>query len=144
MKYLYFALCITLLYIAGLFAVRHGFTNVESTTVENTSSAWKESEEWTTLKEILITEAPDIRKAASVSSTSPRLIASLAVVEQLRVFSDNRELFKTIFAPTKKMAMQNQFSMGIFRNKTQNCSGNRAKRKYSNLRPRKTGPPDRR
>ncbi len=54
-----------------------------------------------------------IRKGATISSTSPRLIASLAVVEQLRVFNDNRELFKTIFAPTKKMAMQNQFSMGI-------------------------------
>jgi hypothetical protein len=113
MKYLYFALCITLLYVAGLFAVRHGFTNVESTTVENTSSAWKEAEEWAVLKEILTAEASSIQKAATVSSTSPRLIASLAVVEQLRVFNDNRELFKTIFAPTKKMAMQNQFSMGI-------------------------------
>jgi len=113
MKYLYFVLCITLIYVAGLFAVRHGFTNVESTTVENTSSAWKESAEWTVLKEILAKEASDIQKAAMISSTSPRLIASLAVVEQLRVFNDNRELFKTIFAPTKKMAMQNQFSMGI-------------------------------
>ncbi|MBP7967157.1 hypothetical protein KAZ66_02690 [Candidatus Woesebacteria bacterium] len=113
MKYLYFALCITLLYVIGLFAVRQGFTNVESTTVENTSSAWKEGEEWIVLKEILVKEAPDIQKASMVSSTSPRLIASIAVVEQLRVFNDNRELFKTIFAPTKKMAMQNQFSMGI-------------------------------
>lgn len=113
MKYLYFALCITLLYFAGLSAVRYGFTNVSSTTTENTSPAWKESDEWKVLKEILEKEAPDIQRAAAVSSTSPRLIASLVVVEQLRVFNDNRELFKTIFAPTKKMAMQNQFSMGI-------------------------------
>jgi hypothetical protein len=96
-----------------MFAIRYGFTNTESTTIDNPSSAWKESWEWQVLKEILAKEAPDIKKAASVSSTSPRLIASLAVVEQLRVFNDNRELFKTIFAPTKKMAMQNQFSMGI-------------------------------
>lgn len=113
MKFLYFTLCITLIYIAGIFAVRHGFTNVSSTTIENNSPAWRDSEEWMVLKDILKNEAPDIIKAGSISSTSPRLIASLAVVEQLRVFNDNRELFKTIFAPTKKMAMQNQFSMGI-------------------------------
>lgn len=113
MKYLYLILCITFIYISIMFAVRHGLTNVSSTSIENTSSAWKQSEEWNVLKEILTEEAPTIKKAALVSSTSPRLIASLAVVEQLRVFNDNRELFKKIFAPTKKMAMQNQFSMGI-------------------------------
>ena len=113
MKYLYFALCITIIYFAVIFAVRYGFTSTSSTTVQNTSPAWKQSEEWTILKEILKQDAPTIKEAAALSSTSPRLIASLAVVEQLRIFNDNRELFKAVFAPTKKMAMQNQFSMGI-------------------------------
>jgi hypothetical protein len=41
------------------------------------------------------------------------MIVAPLVVEQLRMFFDERELFKTVFAPLKILGVQSQFSWGV-------------------------------
>lgn len=113
---------IGLVLTAGFFAIKFGLTNSEGIIDEQRNSfvrkeisvpEWTHSEEWSALKEAVLRDKDSIRKAASSADISPRLVVSLLVVEQLRLFYDNRELFKTVFAPLKILGNQSQFSWGV-------------------------------
>lgn len=107
--------------VAGFFAVKLGLTNVtgivdtqrESFLQNAANSPWASGPEWQTFKEAVTKDAPDINRAAELSSVSARLIAAQLVSEQLRLFHTNREIFKTVFAPLKILGNQSQFSWGI-------------------------------
>ncbi|MES3031429.1 MAG: hypothetical protein V4697_03395 [Patescibacteria group bacterium] len=75
--------------------------------------SWTETEEWTVLKEIIQKEDLVIAKVAQETGLSPRLIVTPLVVEQLRLFYSNREIFKEVFAPLKVLGNQSQFSWGV-------------------------------
>lgn len=75
--------------------------------------AWKESEEWLILKVAIEKDVDDILRASTVADIDPRLAISPLVVEQLRLFSSDREIFKEIFSPLKILGTQNQFSWGV-------------------------------
>ncbi len=113
---------------SGYVAVRMGITNekgvidnqrasfLESTSntgANPTTPDWVSSEEWRILKQAIIKDAPVIYKVAGITDIEPRLIVTLLVPEQLRLFHDNREVFKQIFAPLKILGSQSQFSWGI-------------------------------
>jgi len=84
-----------------------------SPTVSNGPEAWNTGEEWQILKEAILKDRDAVTKASSQAKVSPRLVVSLLVVEQLRLFHSNRELFKQVFAPLKILAIQSQFSWGV-------------------------------
>lgn len=80
---------------------------------ETSRPEWSAGEEWNVLKEALIRDHDAINRAAMAADISPRLIAAQLVVEQLRLFHSNRELFKTVFSPLKVLGNQSQFSWGV-------------------------------
>jgi hypothetical protein len=82
---------------------------------ENASSTyeWKNTEDWKALKIAITKDREAIYKASTVFDIKPRIIVSIIMVEQMRLFGDNREVFKTIFAPLKILGVQNQFSWGV-------------------------------
>ncbi len=77
------------------------------------TEAWNTGEEWTVLTYAIQQDKAVIDEAAKKADVSPRLIVSILVVEQLRLFHSNRELFKQVFSPLKILAVQSQFSWGV-------------------------------
>ncbi len=88
-------------------------SNAGVTLSDSNSSEWASSEEWQILRQAIIRDEAAINKAASATQIEPRLIVAQLVPEQLRLFHDNREIFKQIFAPLKILGNQSQFSWGI-------------------------------
>lgn len=74
---------------------------------------WQKSAEWQTLRIALQKDAPKLRAAGEVAGISPRLIATIVVGEQLRLYTSNREIFKQVFAPLSILGVQTQFSLGV-------------------------------
>ena len=105
----YFALESGLTKTTGIIDQQHDyFKNISSST-----EPWMQSEEWAVLKQAITKDTPEINKAASIVGISPRLIVSALIVEQLRLFYSNREIFKSVFAPLKILGVQSQFSWGV-------------------------------
>ena len=84
--------------------------NASSTSI---SPSWQQGEEWQTLKQAIIKDRDSIDSAYTKTGVPARIIVDHLVVEQLRLFHSNRELFKQIFAPLKILAVQSQFSWGV-------------------------------
>jgi hypothetical protein len=90
--------------------------NQEEGFLQNESPApmnWQKTEEWNTLKIALSKDASSINTASQQTGIPPRVIASIVVVEQLRVFFSEREVFENYFSPLKVLGNQTQFSWGI-------------------------------
>ncbi|HTK33226.1 MAG TPA: hypothetical protein VL335_01615 [Candidatus Paceibacterota bacterium] len=79
----------------------------------STLDAWQNEEEWNVLKEAILKDVPTINRAAAVVGIPPRFIVSTLIVEQLRLFHSDREIFKSVFAPLKILGTQSQFSWGV-------------------------------
>ncbi|MCX6786283.1 MAG: hypothetical protein NTU85_00465 [Candidatus Kaiserbacteria bacterium] len=75
--------------------------------------AWAKTDEWSTLKAAIVKDREAIYKASTVAGIPSRLLVASLMVEQLRLFSDNRELFKTVFAPLQILGIQSQYSWGV-------------------------------
>ena len=129
---IYFFAFIGFTLTAGFFAVKFGITNEKgvidlqkntflkiqgdnshSISSETNASQWKNTEDWKALKEAIVRDREAIYKAAALFDVKPRMIVAIIMVEQLRLFGDNRELFKTVFAPLKILGVQSQFSWGV-------------------------------
>ena len=122
----YFFALVGFLLTAGYFGVKLGLTNTRGIIdeqrkgffeVENPATPlnieWNKSEEWVTLREALIKDSAVINQVSLETGVEARLIASVIVVEQLRLFHSDRELFKKVFAPLKILGTQSQFSWGV-------------------------------
>ncbi len=118
----YAALELGLTKTAGIIDAQHDYfknqlsnaTNTDSSGINSfNSDAWAQGEEWTVLKEAIATDTKSINMAAQLSGVPARMITSLLIVEQLRLFHSDRELFKEVFAPLKILAVQSQFSWGV-------------------------------
>jgi hypothetical protein len=80
---------------------------------ETLNPTWTRTEEWRALKQAILKDKAVITKAAHTVHIDPRLIVAIVTVEQLRLFTDSRELFKTVFAPLKILGVQSQYSWGV-------------------------------
>ncbi|MBX4198560.1 hypothetical protein KW782_04495 [Candidatus Parcubacteria bacterium] len=107
--------------VVGYFAVKFGWTNVpgiidrqnEYFQQAQKAYSWAQGEEWNVFKEAVIRDKEALTKAGMASDSNPRLIVAQLIVEQLRLYHTNRELFKTVFAPLKLLGNQSQFSWGV-------------------------------
>ncbi len=119
---------IGLFFVIGYFAVRLKLTNtpgiideqnknfvqVAKETKKYTSFPLAHSPEWTAFR-IAVTKDKDIVEKVSKETGVPsRILISLLVPEQMRLFNSNRALFKQVFEPLKILGSQSQFSWGIF------------------------------
>ena len=86
--------------------------NISGSTKINIFS-WPDFSEWSVVSQSVVKDKLVIEKAASVANIEPRLIVANLVVEQLRLFFSQRELYKKFFEPLKILANANKFSLGV-------------------------------
>ncbi|OGG60030.1 hypothetical protein A3C89_03955 [Candidatus Kaiserbacteria bacterium RIFCSPHIGHO2_02_FULL_50_50] len=77
------------------------------------TSPWYDTDEWHTVAAGLEKDKSVILHVAEETGVSARLIAAVAVPEQLRFFTANREVFKRYFEPFKLLGTLSQFSLGV-------------------------------
>jgi hypothetical protein len=70
-------------------------------------------EEWASIREAIVKDKSDIEKAATIIGIEPRLIVASTIVEQVRLFHSQRELFKKFFEPLKILGNANKISLGV-------------------------------
>ena len=74
---------------------------------------WPNKKEWADVSASIIKDKDIINQAASIVKIEPRLIVSNLMVEQLRLFYSQRELYKKYFEPLKILANSNKISLGV-------------------------------
>ncbi len=74
---------------------------------------WQNGEEWAVIEKALIKNSEVIKKAASQAGIKPRILVSAAIVEQLRLYYTQRELFEKFFKPLNILASANKMAWGV-------------------------------
>ncbi len=85
---------------------REGFSQTEP-------CEWYETAQWDVVQGGLKKDATVIARVSEETGVDARMIAASVVPEQIRFFSDNREVFKRYFEPLKLLASMSQFSLGV-------------------------------
>ena len=108
--------------VLGYFAVKLGWTDTRgivdsldrySVGVGRQNYPWMQGQEWQVLQEAVIKDEAAIKRAALAAGIPSRVIVASLVPEQLRLYHDEREIFKSFFAPLKLLGNQTQFSWGV-------------------------------
>ncbi len=74
---------------------------------------WQNGESWGIIREALIKDREIINESALKAGVQPRLLLSVAIVEQLRLYYTQRELFEKFFKPLKILANANKMAWGV-------------------------------
>lgn len=74
---------------------------------------WQNGEEWTVIEKALVKDKVVIEKAAQQAGIKPRILVSAAIVEQLRLYYTQRELFEKFFKPLNILASANKMAWGV-------------------------------
>ena len=80
---------------------------------DSLAQKWMNSQEWAVLKEALMKEKEFVRKAALATGVEPRMIICCVIGEQMRIYNQARERFKTLFAPVKTLSFMTNLSYGV-------------------------------
>lgn len=80
---------------------------------KNETCEWNETSQWDVVKQGIIKDATVINRVSKETGISARMIVASVIPEQLRFFSDNREVFKRYFEPLKILASLSKFSLGV-------------------------------
>lgn len=75
--------------------------------------AWQGGEEWPVIEAALRKDQATINKAAQLAGIKPRMLVSAAIVEQLRLYYTQRELFEKFFKPLNILATANKMAWGV-------------------------------
>ncbi len=74
---------------------------------------WMDNQQWETIKEAIVKDKDLINRASLIAGIEPRLLVSCAIVEQVRLFNSQRELYKKFFEPLKILGNSNKISLGV-------------------------------
>jgi hypothetical protein len=74
---------------------------------------WMNTSEWQTIETATLKDKEAINKAGAVADVEPRLIVASMIVEQLRLFNSEREVFKKFFEPLKILGNADKISLGV-------------------------------
>lgn len=74
---------------------------------------WMNNQQWETIKQAIARDGEDVERASAVAHIEPRLLVSSAIVEQVRLFHSQRELFERFFEPLKILGNSNKMSWGV-------------------------------
>jgi hypothetical protein len=118
--------------VGGYFAIKYHFTDTkgiidlqneffkssvssagEDITKIKIDTNWMDAEEWPVLKAAVTKDAKLVQEISDLTGVDERLIISQLIVEQLRLYTSQRQFFKQFFAPLKILGTQSQFSWGI-------------------------------
>lgn len=75
---------------------------------------WSKTAEWGVIAQAIEKDKDIINRVSKETGVSARLLVMPLVVEQLRLFHSDREVFKRYFAPLRVLGAQTQFSLGIY------------------------------
>ncbi len=107
------AMQLGLLNVRGSIDERNGFFGNVLGTHSCEQCEWQATPEWATVREGLRKDKEVLARVSSETGVSARLIAAVAVPEQLRFFTSEREVYKRVFEPLKILGSLSQFSLGI-------------------------------
>ncbi len=74
---------------------------------------WMNIPEWQDFKLAVAKDKPLIDSVAEVTGVEPRLIVSMLVGEQIRLFNSSREAYKKWIGPLKILSVETTFSLGV-------------------------------
>lgn len=74
---------------------------------------WMNTEEWETLKEAIVKDKVVIDSSSNLTGVSSRMIVSVLIGEQIRLFHSSREAFKRWMQPLKMLTNETKFSLGV-------------------------------
>lgn len=74
---------------------------------------WMNIPEWQVFKEAVVKDKPLIDSVAALTGVEPRLIVSVLVGEQIRLFNSSREAYKKWIGPLKILSVEATFSLGV-------------------------------
>ncbi len=74
---------------------------------------WMNIREWQDFKLAVAKDKNLIDSAANLSGVEPRLIVSVLVGEQIRLFNSSREAYKKWIGPLKILSVETTFSLGV-------------------------------
>ena len=74
---------------------------------------WQNSKEWHTIARAMVKDADVIHEISAKTGVSSRLIASITIVEQLRLYHTQRELFEKFFKPLDILANATKSAWGV-------------------------------
>lgn len=83
---------------------RYNFTN---------AFEWMNIEEWAAFKQAVLKDTTLIDSAGRVMDIEPRLIVSVLLGEQMRLFNSSREVYKSVMRPLKILSVESKFSLGV-------------------------------
>lgn len=89
--------------------LKQDFYNTEGVSV----FPWVNNDEWETIKTATLKDKELINRAGEEAGIEPRHIVSSMVVEQLRLFHSQRELFERFFKPLKILGNATKISLGV-------------------------------
>ena len=75
--------------------------------------SWQNSEYWQIIKEAILKDKGKIEEASLKAGIQPRLLVSVAIVEQLRLYYTQREFYEKFFKPLKILANANKMAWGV-------------------------------
>ncbi|MEI6378919.1 MAG: hypothetical protein WCO55_04635 [Candidatus Falkowbacteria bacterium] len=75
--------------------------------------AWQNDPRWQTIEQAIIKDQDTINKVSVQTGVEPRVLVSVLIVEQLRLYYTQRELYEKFFAPLKILANANKMAWGI-------------------------------
>ena len=75
--------------------------------------SWQNGEPWQIISKAIKKDKDLIYKTSELSGVQPRLLVSVAIVEQLRLYYTQRELFEKVFKPLEILANANKMAWGI-------------------------------
>ncbi|MEI6835912.1 MAG: hypothetical protein WCK59_03690 [Candidatus Falkowbacteria bacterium] len=74
---------------------------------------WQTEEPWQIIRQAVIKDKDSLNRVGQELNISPRLLLSVAIVEQLRLYYTQRELFERVFKPLKILASANKMAWGV-------------------------------
>ncbi len=74
---------------------------------------WMNIAEWADFKVAVVKDTAVIDSAAAVMGVEPRLIVSVLLGEQMRLFNSTREVYKNVIRPLKILSVEAKFSLGV-------------------------------
>jgi len=80
---------------------------------EASAYTWQATEYWQIIKEAIVKDEAQIKQAAAAAGIQSRLLVSVAIVEQLRLYYTQREFYEKFFKPLKILANANKMAWGV-------------------------------